>query len=408
MNEELPQGWESKELSETVVLQRGFDLPTSARRAGCIPVLGSNGQVGTHDEFPGGVPVPTVTVGRSGSVGKVGFSHSGAWPLNTTLFAKDYCGNDPKYIYFWLQHFDLARYAQGVSVPTLNRNSFSSILVSVPPLSEQQHIARVLDRCCEAVATERAAEELANELKRAVTTRLFTCGLRGESQKETEIGLVPESWELNRLGEMYETQLGKMLSQKAHGGDSPKPYLRNKNVQWGRLDLTDLLVMDFDEREEKKFRLVPGDLLICEGGIIGRAAIWQGELEECYYQKALHRVRPRSAAASNEFLCHWLSFSFENQNLYSIGGASSTIAHLPQVLLDGLRVPFPSEDEQREIVVILDSLDRKIALHRQKGAVLAELFQSLLHKLMTGKIRVGDLDLSALPSASTVLAETMT
>jgi type I restriction enzyme S subunit len=196
-----------------------------------------------------------------------------------------------------------------------------------------------------------------------------------------------------------------MLSQKAHGGDSPKPYLRNKNVQWGRLDLTDLLVMDFVEREAKKFRLMPGDLLICEGGIIGRAATWHGELKECYYQKALHRVRARSKAAGNEFLCQWLSFSFEHQNLYSLGGASSTIAHIPQVILDGLRIPLPSEHEQLEIVAILCALDRKIDLHLQKRAALEELFRSLLLKLMTGEIHVGDLGLSALPAASAQVLE---
>jgi len=96
-----------------------------------------------------------------------------------------------------------------------------------------------------------------------------------------------------RLADAFETQLGKMLSQKAHIGNDPKPYLRNKNVQWGRIEIKDILKMDFNAREREKFRVRSGDLLVCEGGEPGRAAVWQGEMAECYYQKALHRLAPK-------------------------------------------------------------------------------------------------------------------
>ena len=132
---------------------------------------------------------------------------------------------------------------------------------------------------------------------------------------------------------------------------------------------------------------------MCEGGVIGRAAIWQGELKECYYQKALHRLRPKNNLATNEFLCYWLSFSFEQQNLYNIGGASSTIAHIPQILLEGLKIPLPDIDEQRAIANALATIDRKLAYHQKKRATLNDLFQTLLHKLMTAEIRVNRLDI---------------
>ena len=112
---------------------------------------------------------------------------------------------------------------------------------------------------------------------------------------ETEIGYLPKTWQLQRLGDVFETQLGKMLSQKAHGGDAPRPYLRNKNVQWGSIDTSDMLQMDFSEREKAKFLLRSGDLLVCEGGAPGRSAIWNGTINECYYQKALSK-RGRSVA----------------------------------------------------------------------------------------------------------------
>ncbi len=101
---------------------------------------------------------------------------------------------------------------------------------------------------------------------------------------------LPPGWAMTTLGEIAETQLGKMLSAKARTGNGGRPYLRNKNVQWGRIELDDLLHMDFTEAEFEKFRLRPGDLLVCEGGEVGRAALWRGTIADCAFQKALHRV----------------------------------------------------------------------------------------------------------------------
>jgi len=121
---------------------------------------------------------------------------------------------------------------------------------------------------------------------------------------ETEIGTIPSSWELRQFGEVFDVKLGKMLSQKSRVGDSPLPYVRNANVQWGKVEVCDLLVMDFTDDEQERFRLRPGDILICEGGEVGRTAIWRGEIEECYYQKAIHRARPLNGRMDNEFLMY--------------------------------------------------------------------------------------------------------
>ncbi|MFC5861855.1 restriction endonuclease subunit S [Acidicapsa dinghuensis] len=143
---------------------------------------------------------------------------------------------------------------------------------------------------------------------------------------------------LKRLQDVAEIQLGKMLSPKAKTGSSPYPYLRNQNVQWHRFDLNDMATMDFSEQEREKFALQLGDLLVCEGGEPGRCAIWREERQDCYYQKALHRVRPMTGAVDSEFLALWLHFlaltnAFEDQN------AKTTIAHLPLVRLEQLPVP---------------------------------------------------------------------
>jgi type I restriction enzyme S subunit len=204
---------------------------------------------------------------------------------------------DTRFLYYAVNSdlVDIKRYARRASDGKFNfhlREFFEDAIIPVPPLPEQRRIAHVLTMVQTGIEQQTRLIALTRELKSALMRKLFTEGLRGERQRETEIGLVPVTWEVLPLGQVYETQLGKMLSQKAHTGQSPKPYLRNRNVQWGHIDLSELAYMDFNDREMKKFRLDKGDLLVCEGGFVGRAAIWIGELEECYYQKALHRVRP--------------------------------------------------------------------------------------------------------------------
>jgi type I restriction enzyme, S subunit len=152
-------GWRRVTLGDVIVLQRGKDLPLANRSPGTVPVIGSNGTVGMHDEHVH--PGPGVLVGRSGSVGKVSWSEGPFWPLNTALWVKDFKGNDPRFVYYLLSDLPLASFAAGVSVPTLNRNLLHPIEVSIPPLEEQRRIARVLSTIQQAqTAEQRVADAL--------------------------------------------------------------------------------------------------------------------------------------------------------------------------------------------------------------------------------------------------------
>jgi type I restriction enzyme S subunit len=161
-----------------------------------------------------------------------------------------------------------------------------------------------------------------------------------------------------------------MLSPRSKTGSNPAPYLRNANVLWNRFDLRDIAEMDFDEREKCKFELRPGDLLVCEGGEPGRSAVWEGQIKPCYYQKALHRLRPKSDKVDSRFLMFrlWLGgLSGEFSNSHS----KTTIAHLPAVRLARLPIGLPSIQTQREIV---RQLDREFSLvERARAAAEARL-----------------------------------
>ncbi|MGH3071380.1 MAG: restriction endonuclease subunit S [Gaiellaceae bacterium] len=195
---------------------------------------------------------------------------------------------------------------------------------------------------------------------------------------------MPAGWVEADLGEIADTALGKMLSAKAKLGVSPRPYLRNKNVQWGRIDVGDLLEMDFDEVEWEFFRLRAGDLLVCEGGEVGRAAIWRGD-GDVGFQKALHRIRPLGGV-----LPSYLLYALERMaraNGFERYVTGSTIKHLPQEDLRSLPMPLPPLAEQRRIVAAieeqfsrLDAVGRDLTsaharLGRMPALILQEAFR---------------------------------
>ena len=113
------------------------------------------------------------------------------------------------------------------------------------------------------------------------------------------VGRLPNHWKVCALNYRYEVALGKMLDEKRIRGSFLAPYLRNIDVQWGLINVVDLPEMDFEGGDLIRYALRPGDLLVCEGGEVGRAAIWTSQLEPCFYQKALHRLRCRYPAADD-------------------------------------------------------------------------------------------------------------
>lgn len=168
--------WELKPILECFVLQRGHDLPVQSRSSGDIPVIASNGPVGVHN-----VPAiagPSVVTGRSGTIGRVIFYEGPSWPLNTTLFVKDFRKSHPRFVYHFLCAFPLRSYQSGTGVPTLNRNDVHAVEVQWPSRSQQEEIAVALD----ALETAKNAAEQEHEhllaLKRSVMSDLLSGRVR--------------------------------------------------------------------------------------------------------------------------------------------------------------------------------------------------------------------------------------
>ena len=172
----IPAAWDVVRLGEVATLQRGVDLPIQDRVPGSVPVYGSNGILSTHVQtlHPG----PGVITGRSGSIGVVYFSTGPYWPLNTTLYVRDFHGNSERFIYYLLSQLKLERFAASTGVPSLNRNFVHPEPVPLPPLPEQRAIAGLLDRVDESIERVRDEREALQSLKTSTADALLTGQVR--------------------------------------------------------------------------------------------------------------------------------------------------------------------------------------------------------------------------------------
>ena len=190
---------------------------------------------------------------------------------------------------------------------------------------------------------------------------------------------LPVGWEWARLGEVADNRLGKMLD-KAKNTGKRYPYLRNTNVQWRHIELDDIKEISLEAGELEEFRLLPGDLLICEGGYPGRCAIWNEPDLEMYFQKALHRVRPRGGVAV-ELIAISLESDSKSGNLEQ-HFTGATIKHFVGQALDRYVIPLPPLPEQSRIVTRVTALRRLCADLRQRLAerqsVQARLAEALV------------------------------
>ncbi|MEO5716642.1 MAG: restriction endonuclease subunit S [Luteolibacter sp.] len=179
---------------------------------------------------------------------------------------------------------------------------------------------------------------------------IFSDGLPDEGECRYEI---PATWIWIRFASAGEQRLGKMLDQKGNRGEL-KPYLRNTNVQWMRFQLDDIKELRLAPEELEEFRLQPDDLLICEGGEPGRCAIWRDPHQEMYFQKAIHRVRPRKGILS-EYLAICLRVDAQN-GVLAKKFTGATIKHFTGRSLREYSIALPPLAEQRRIVAKVDEL----------------------------------------------------
>ena len=309
------------------------------------------------------------------------------------------------YVYFLQSAFTQLGIFEGAgnktTIPNLSRNRLAALDVPHPPKADQQSVAQALAKVREAIAVHDKATTTALELKHAVMNDLFMRGLRGERQKETEIGLMPESWEVAAIGTQHTVVSGGTPSRgnPAFWSGGTIPWVKTTEVDYCVITETEEHITPLGLESSAAKMLPAGTLLMAmygQGITRGKVAIL-GIEAAC--NQACAAILPKDGTVLPRYLYHFLTWRYDAIRSLAHGGQQQ---NLNLEIVRELPLTFPqSQDEQCDIVTILDAVDRKIDLHRKKREVLEELFESLLHKLMTGEIAVSDLDLSALAPAST-------
>ena len=292
------------------------------------------------------------------------------------------------------QFIDYAQSSADKQYPRTSWTWISKFPISIPSSKELKKIAAILWKIQQAIEVETDLIRVSRELKAAVVNKLFTEGLRGEKQKETEIGVIPESWETVNIGSLFNVNQGVSINKNISQSKSDIAFLRTSNVYWGNIDLSSLSRISIETSKITGRLLARGDLLVCEGGDIGRSAVWKAELDNCTFQNHIHRLRAKSSGTVEpEFIMTWLEVAFCQRKVYEGVGNKTTIPNLSRTRLENLLIPLPSFEEQKEISAVLQRITSLVEIRSRTLIHLKELFHATLSNLISAKIRVNDLDI---------------
>ena len=197
--------------------------------------------------------------------------------------------------------------------------------------------------------------------------------------------MIPEDWDVSTVGAEFEVQLGKMLDAERNAGVL-KPYIGNRSVQWNRIYVSELSMVRMSPIDVRRFRLREGDLLVCEGGEVGRSAVWHSPIDECYYQKALHRLRPRRGFDPKlmaELLHLWSA-----QGSFANHVTQTSIAHLPREKFLQVPMSVPTPPERKCITEALCDVQSAIDSIEKLAAKKRDLKQAAMQQLLAGQTRL--------------------
>lgn len=202
------------------------------------------------------------------------------------------------------------------------------------------------------------------------------------SFEDYSISSIPSHWNVKELHALFDVQSGKALSEKTRHGKPQHPFLRTSNVYWGRIDLSTLDHMRLSPEEIVKLHLHYWDLLVCEGGDIGRTGIWKNNISEiCAFQNHIHRLRRKDNEVWPEFYLFWMEYAIRLRGSYTGEGITTTIPNLSKGKVEALKIPQPPLDEQKNIVTILSKIQQNIQHQEKIITVLKNMKQSITQKI---------------------------
>ena len=362
--------WRELTLGEVVRFRRGHDLPDQARKPGIVPVIGSAGQNGWHNEAL--AKGPGVSIGRSGaSIGKVAYTTVDYWPHNACLYVTDFLGNDPRFVYYFLKTKNLAVLNSGAAQPSLNRNFVHTLPVRIPRPNEQAAIAFILSAYDDLIENNRRRIALLEEAARLLYREWFVHFRFPGHEHVKIIDGLPEGWERRTLGDVAENHdrkripLSVMEREKRKG---PYPYYGAATI----LDYVDDYI--FDGRY-----LLMGE----DGTVTTERGTPMLQLVEGQFWINNHAHILSGTSVSTEMLYCALSE-------YRIQGHVTGVAQpkITQKNMNRIPIVMPPEVLSYEFQeAVVGMVDQKFVLERYNQQ-LAEARDLLLPRLMNGEIAV--------------------
>ena len=275
------------------------------------------------------------------------------------------------YLYYFLEGYVnvLRLQAIGGVIKYIKLSNLIDARIELYDIKKQKDIVECLKKVNRILKNKTKQIDLLDELIKSRFVELFgdiLCNSKG--------------WPIYTLDAISSSRLGKMLDAKRNTGKNSFPYLANFNVQWFEFDLSELHEMDFNDVDREEFSLKDGDLLITEGGEVGRCAIWHKEISDCYFQKALHRVRCDKNIILPEYLAWWFKFHSDFNGFEDIVGGKATIAHLPGVKLKKLKIEVPDINVQKDFVSFWQEIDKLKVVIQNSLSQTQLLFDSLMQE----------------------------
>lgn len=379
----LPADWQVVKLGVLIEENRKSPLKVEdAKKDGLYPFFTSGETVLSYDNYL--VDGENLFLSTGGSayikhyVGKAAYS-SDTWSLKTTGKIV------PKFLYFELLsflHLIDALLFSGSGLKHLQKGDLKELEVSIPSKPEQQKIVYVLDTIQEAIGAQEELIEKTKELKRAMMAKLFREGTRGEKLKKTEVGEIPESWEVMKLGDKNVAQIimGQSPPSSSYNEDGAGfPFLQ------GKAEFGDTYPSAKNWTSKPLKIAQTGDILISVRAPVGDVNIADRDYSIGRGLAAIHAQN----STDTQFLFYFFS---RNKAVFENFGSGSTFKAIGSDILKNFLIPFPSIKEQREIANILQTIDQKIEIEQKKKELYEELFRTMLNKLMTAEIRVKDVE----------------
>ena len=327
---------------------------------GKYPVVGSNGIIGFHNKYT--TNEPSITIGRSGNVGKPFIYYGKTWSHNTTLYIKDYKGNDPGFIFYFLKTLDLANYAGGSAVPTLNRNHIRTLSICVPKsVNQQKKIGIFLKKIDEKIKIN---ESINNNLEHQAMALFKSCFIDYEPYNRT----VPNNWVEYKLSDFLPVITGKKNANVSSPVGTYPFFSCSQDINW---------------TNEYSFE---GNAILVAGNGDFNVKFYNGKFEAYQRTYVLIPTNPRFSA--------WLFYAVKyNLNKIATAARGSVIKFITKGSLESFSLYAPLNLDDFDIIDKFTAINNIIALNREENTYLSDLKATLLPRLMSGQLDVSDLDI---------------